>query len=229
MDPEQLSKAIDELNDEFINDEKPVSDDDKMVSTEINPEPVDYLRQKHNQRRDYNKRPHLKGSTQKIMVDVAAVLSRLDTAYQKAKDDSEYLASTGDKEGSRIVREQYMEDVFHPTIASLVGANSPEEMLNSKKALDELDKRALTGVPNAPGYTAAFITQLYDKYMGGVLPTSDVNVEDAVRKVVRLVQSDQIRLAIGEAQKIKAKIDMGENTASAEDYELIQKVALRGQ
>lgn len=192
-------------------------------------EPIDYLRQQENQAYQYSKRPRLNGSTQKVSVDARLTAALLRPHYQKAKDDSERLAKVGDKEGARIVREQYMRDVFMPTIEALVRENSPEEVLNATKALDKLDDYVFTAIGKSNGYTGAFVAQLYQSDMGNVLPTSDVDVERAVQSLIGLVSNDQIRSAVGLANKIKAKIDTGENTASQEDYELIQKIALRGQ
>ena len=191
--------------------------------------PVDYYQQDAKKREQVLSKPRINGSTQKVLVDVCAVTSLLAPQYEKAKDDSERLASLGDKQGSRIVREQYMQDYFLPSVESLVATNSPEEVMNSTKALSEMDKLVLADGGRADGYTYAFVSQLYQDGMGGVLPTSDVTVEAAVREIVRLVQDDQIRAAVGAAQRIKDNIDAGENTASEEDYELIQNVALRGK
>lgn len=191
--------------------------------------PVDYLRQQENQAYQYNRKPRLNGSTQKVLVDARLTAELLRPHYQKAKDDSERLAKIGDKEGARIVKDQYMRDIFMPTIEALVRENSPEEVLNATKALSKLDDYVFTAVGKGNGYTSAFVAQLYQSDMGSVLPTSDIDVERAVQSLIGLVSNDQIRSAVGLANKIKAKIDAGENTASQDDYEIIQKIALRGQ
>lgn len=191
--------------------------------------PVDYLHQQENQAYQYNQRPRLNGSTQKVSVDARLTASRLRPYYQKAKDDSERLAKVGDKEGARIAKEQYMRDVFMPTIEALVRENSPEELLNATNALAQLDNYVFTATGQGNGYTGALVASLYQSDMGNVLPTSDIDVQRTVQKLIGLVANDQIRSAVGMANKIKAKIDVGENTASQEDYELIQKIALRGQ
>lgn len=191
--------------------------------------PVDYLRQQQNQAYQYNKRPRLNGSTQKVLVDAHTTAAMLRPHYQKAKDDSERLIKVGDKEGSRIVQEQYMRDVFMPAVEAMVRENSPEEVINATKALSELDECVLVPLGKSDGYTSSFVMSLYQSDMGNVLPTSDIDVQRAVQQLIRQVQNDQIRAAVGSATKIKEKIDAGEHTASQEDYELIQKIALRGQ
>lgn len=225
MDKKELEKRIKEANDEFLNDD---AIEEKTETVELT-SPVDLYKQRVDEQRKASERPRLNGSTQKLLVDICAVTEALAPKFNKARDDSERLARIGDKQGARISREQYMQDYFLPAVQSLIMTNSPEEVMNSTKVLSELDKMVLTDGGRADGYTYAFISQLYQDGMGGVVPTSDTIVEGAVREIVRLVQEDQIRTAVGMAQKIKNKIDLGENTASAEDYELIQNVALRGK
>lgn len=225
MDSKELDKRIKEANDEFLKDE-PVKEETQEIELAS---PVDLYKQRVDEQRKVSERPRLNGSTQKLLVDICAVTKNLMPKFNKARDDSERLARLGDKQGARISREQYMQDYFLPSVESLVMTNSPEELMNSTKVLSELDKMVLTDGGRADGYTYAFVSQLYKDGMGGVVPTSDTVVEEAVRKIVRLVQSDQIRTAVGMAQRIKDSIDAGENTASTEDYELIQNVALRGK
>lgn len=201
----------------------------QMQEMPVPQEPVDYLRQSQNQAYEYNKKPRLNGSTQKVSVDAHATAAMLKPQFQQAKDDSERLARVGDKEGSRIVQEQYMRDVFMPTVEALVGENSPEEVINSPRALAELDKYVFTPTGNGYGYTGAFVNKLYQSDMGNVLPTSDADVQRTVLTLIQQVNNDQIRAAVGAANRIKAQIDAGEHTASKEDYEIIQKIALRGQ
>ena len=216
-----LEKRIDAANDEFLSD--------KPIETQNPDVPVDIHRQQVNAARDYNRKPRLNGSTQKVLVDVKAVLSRLAPYYQKARDDSERAQKIGDIEGSRILKEQYMRDVFTPAIEALVRENSPEEIINATKALNEIDKMVLTDGGRPDGYTSAFVSKLYQTDMGNVLPTSDADVSQTIMKLIRLVSNDQIRSAVGLANKIKLQIDAGEHTASEHDYNIIQKIALRGQ
>ena len=220
-----LQKRIDAANDEFLTDDKVT--EEKPVN--VNLSPVDYYHNSVNREVERNKRPRLNGSTQKIAIDARLTASRLRPYYQKAKDDSERLMKVGDKEGAQIAQEQYMRDVFMPTVEALVRENSPEELLNATNALSQLDNYVFTATGQGDGYTGALVASLYQSDMGNVLPTSDIDVQRTVQKLIGLVANDQIRSAVGLANKIKAKIDVGDNTASQEDYELIQKIALRGQ
>lgn len=191
--------------------------------------PVDFYQEKLNKMTEYNKRPHLNGSSQKAGIDIKMAMKRIKPLYDKAKDDSARLAKVGDMEGSRIAKEQYMRDVFYPTIEAIVRMNSPEEIMYATYALNDADKYVLVDGGATDGFTSAFVNSLYQSDMGTVVPTSDAVVERAVENIKSLVYEDQIRAAVGAANKIKTMIDLGKNTASPEDYEIIQSVALRGQ
>ena len=182
MDKKELEKRINAANDEFLKDEEPESKEE-MVTEELHP--GDHYQKRADARREALARPRINGSTQKVLVDVCAVASRLAPKFRKARDDSERLLAIGDKQGARISREQYMQDYFLPSIESMVMANSPEEVMNSTKALAELDKYVLTDGGRPDGYTYSFISQLYQDGMGGVLPTSDAVVERAVHEIDR--------------------------------------------
>lgn len=231
MEAKELQKRINAANDKMISEDSPMGPQEGQQAPsglESANTPVDYYQSRSEAIRKANSRKFLNGSTQKVAVDVAAVADRLAPLYNKAKDDSERLARIGDKERSRICKEQYMRDIFLPAVESLVLSNSPEEVLGAIKSLDKLDKFALIEGGKANGYTAAFISRLHSEDLGTVVPTSDTNVTEGVRRISRLINSDQIRLATGTAKRLKERIDNGEITASDDDYDLIQRVVLRG-
>ena len=193
----------------------------------VMPQPKDYYQEMRSKASNSLSKPLLNGSTQKLSCEAKNAVQSLLGPFNKATDDSERLDAVGDKERARIVRQQYMEEVFLPVVESLVMMNSPEELLNSTNALKELDKYALVEGGRGSGYTAAFVRTLHKEDFGNVLPTSDVNVEDGVRRIRELVAYGSIRNAVGVAKRLKGQVDKGEFTASPEDYDLLQRVALR--
>lgn len=195
----------------------------KENSTDV----VDYYQEMRSKASKSLSKPLLNGSTQKILFEVKQAVERLSEPYRRARDDSDRSKAVGDNERASIMQQQYMDEAFLPTVESLVMMNSPEEVLNSSKALAELDKYALVGAGRANGYTASFIRTLHARDFGNVLPTSDINVVDGVRRIRSMVAENNIRAAIHTAKKLKDFVDKGEYTASPEDYELLQKVALR--
>ena len=213
-----LSKRVDKLNEQMFADEE---------NEQAPAQPVDYYQEMRSKASKTLSKPVLNGSTQKILFEVAHAVEGLAGPFRKAKDDSERLSAVGDKNRASLMRQQYMTEVFQPTVESLVMMNSPEEILNSTKALKALDEYALVNGGRASGYTASFVKTLHSKDFGGVLPTSDVNVVEGVRRVRELVARDAIRSAIDTAKKLKDRVDRGEFTASTDDYDLLQKVALR--
>jgi hypothetical protein len=129
----------------------------------------------------------------------------------------------GEKRRAQMVRRQYMEEHFLPAVEAVVNYTSPDELLNCKEALAALDQMAL-GDGAMKGYTASYVRQAYGNQLGQKQGESDPEVVDTVRRIHMLVDSDQIRTAIGLAEKMKKRIDEGDNIASDEDYALIGRV-----
>lgn len=150
----------------------------------------------------------------------------IKNAYKQAKQQAEYLDAIGDKQRASIVRQQYMEDYFLPAVDAVVRISSKEELLGSKELLSQLDSMTLLEGIKGDGYTQSFVMSMYED---GAAPTmSDGMVREAVKDIVRHCQNDRIASAVGVAKRIKKSIDHGDNIAIPEDYELIQKVAIRG-
>ena len=145
----------------------------------------------------------------------------------KAKDDSELLLANGDKQRAGYVKDQYLEEKFLPAIETIANMHSVDELLNSKKALDMFDEYASLDNKSGTGYTASFLKTLHKEDRGSFSGTSDSVVRDGIKEMMLAANNDKIRSAIDIAKKLKSKIDSGDNIASQEDYELIQKVVLR--
>lgn len=194
------------------------------VTGEEMPQPVDNY-QKRVAARKVLSTPKAHGASPKLMLNVSQVIERLAPEFRRAKSNSEYWMSHGDRQRSQLISEQYMEDYFHPAVEALVQLNSAEELATSPKATGKLDEYALIPGGRANGYTSAFVQGIYD--LSGTADYSDNGVREAVRKIIGLVDQDQIRAAVGVATQIKNKIDAGENKANEEDYDLIQRVIIR--
>lgn len=199
--------------------------------------PVDiYQRNQDARIEEFNKkRPRgsstlVKAVTQSI-IDGAVPGDGLAAAHKRAEEDSESLKERGEIERSELARQQYMDEKFLPAVEAVVNYTSPDEVLNCKDALSALDKYAL-GVGSQKGYTAAYIRQAYGDMLGqdlnGNLDRSDDAVREAVCKITKLADHDEIRTAIGVAKQIKKSIDNGEHIANDDDYALIGRVAAFG-
>lgn len=199
--------------------------------------PVDIYQRNQNARiTEFNKkRPRgsstlVKAVTQSI-IDGAVPGDGLAAAHKKAEDDSDSLKRQGEIERADIVRRQYMDEKFLPAVEAVINYTSPDEVLNCKDALSALDKYAL-GVGSQKGYTAAYIRSAYGDMLGqdlnGNLDRSDDAVREAVCRITRLADHDDIRTAIGVAKQIKKAIDNGEHIANDDDYALIGRVAAFG-
>ena len=116
-----------------------------------------------------------------------------------------------------------MNENFLPAVEIVVNSTSPDEVLNSKRALDELDKYALLE-GSGKGYTATYIRQAYGNQLGQQEGRSDASVRSDVMRLNSLLDEGQIRAALGLANNLKNKIDRGDAMADDIDMELIGRV-----
>lgn len=218
-----FQKRLEKVNQDILKNVQ----ENRAVDESGEPAPTDLYQDAYNARYEMSKKKFPKGSGQKVAVDAKAVLETLAPAYRKAKDDSDTLFSSGDKQRSEMVKQQYMEEKFLPAIDSLVMFNSAEEILNNKKVLDAIDNYVLINGGGGSGYAASYIRNAYGDEMGEFSGTSDAIICDGISSIKMLIERDKIASAIGLAKKLKSRVDNGDNIASEDDYELIQKVALR--
>lgn len=200
---------------------------ESVEETETVQQPTDYLestRRNNRQvqaRSSYGTRPY----TKKILEQIE--MSPVKQAYKKALKDIEYLKSAGDKQRADIVRQQYMEDYYMPAVDAAVRLGSRQDVLSSKEILDSLDSLVILDGIRGNGYTASLVSNLYEE--GEAPAISDVEVQQTLKDIVRHCNNGNIGAAIGLAKRIKEQIDSGNNVAIPEDYEIIQKVAIRGE
>ena len=220
---DDLIKKIQAANNMVITDEVEAQEEAPVVP------PVDIYQERQRVQRDYAKKSFPRGARSQVLATVADVINGAGTqslahAYERAKDDSEALRSMGDKRRAQLVVNQYMQESFLPAVEVVVNFTSPDELLNSKEGLKELDKYAL-GAGSMSGYTAAYIREAYGNVLGQTEPASSPEVEDAMLRIDGFLDSDQMVLARGLAYKIKKKIDDGKVIASPEVYQKLLTVA----
>ena len=232
---QELEERINSANEAFVTgDEIPNAPPDPNAKPEETVEigtgkPVDIYKMRESARLEDAKKQYPKGSPQlvkavtKCIIDGDSGAEGLARAHKRAEDDSEALLARGDKERAQMVQRQYMEEKFLPAIEAVINYSSPDELLNCKEALAALDSLAM-GLGQMKGYTASYVRQAYGNQLGQKEGKSDPKVASTVQKIKMLADSDEIRTAIGLAQKIKKQIDNGEHLASDEDYELIGRV-----
>lgn len=196
------------------------------IKQDVPQAPVDYYQQTQKAMCNENKKSRPRGSSAYVMAVVREAVTGADGreglahAYRRAKGYSE----SGEKERSELYRQQYMEEQFLPVVETVVNFTSPDELLNSPRALAELDKYVM-GLGSGSGYTEGYVRAAYGDMLGQTSVGSDPTVKQAVRDLYSLSANDQIRAAYGLAQKVKAQIDNGEHIADEEDYEIIARVA----
>lgn len=222
MNEEQLDKRIEDANNLMVNFvEEPVAD------TTNEPQPmVDVYQRRRNAQYAMPKR-QARGANSRIKLDLTALQdSGVTHAYKKAKDDSDYYTSIGNKQYARMIKRAYMEDKFLPVVDALVRLNGLGAVLANPDTLKTHDALTLLDGGVSDGYTQAYLTSMYE--LDDQPERTDQTVEKAIRLIKVLCDNDEISSAVAKAKEIKKHIDAGENMATNEDYELIQKVALYG-
>lgn len=222
---EDLDTRIDMANEKFFGNGEEVVEQSETVEETSVEQPVDLLQQSRNNRREYQPRGS-RGAMPRMKLDLSAIDDNLMYAYKKAKDDSDYYKNIGNRQYANMVRQQYMEDWYLPAVDALIKMNGMGAVQTNKELLRKLDALTLLDGTDGNGYTETFIASMYTPE--GQLEASDRQVQDAVREITYLCETDQIRSAVGKANGIKKRIDAGENVATDEDYEIIQRVALYG-
>lgn len=228
MNKATLLKRIEEANDSLFGNNKIVPESVKNEQPQLS-QPVDLYQQNRNRAYDYSKRRYPNGTNPVVTSALNAVLPRLRAAYKKATDDSDYLLKIGDKQRASIVKQQYTESEFLPAVESIIDFSSPDDILNSEKALRELDKYAIIGNRSGSGYTASYLRTIYQDGLGNQPARSDAFVKDSLGKIRMLYATDNVTAAIGLANSLKTQIEKGQHSASDEDYETINRVVLHSQ
>lgn len=192
------------------------------------PEPVDIYQRNQDRLYEYKQKSFPKGASAIVNTAVTSVIEGagaegLARAYKRAKDDSEALKDKGERGRAQLVKQQYMQEHFLPAVELVVNSSSPDELLSSPKALDELDKYALLE-GSGKGYTATYVRQAYGNQLGQVEGRSDDFVRSGVRRINMLLDDGQVRTAVSMANNLKKKIENGEAIADDSDYDLIGRV-----
>ena len=190
--------------------------------------PLDIYQRNKARIADVERKRYPNGASKAVNMSAYAVIDGvgaegLAKAYNRAKKDIEALKERGERGRAEIRRQQYMQEDFLPAVEIVVNSTSPDEVLNSKHALGELDKYALLEGAGK-GYTATYIRQAYGNQLGQIEGRSDASVRSDVMHLNSLLDNGQIRAAFGLANKLKDKIDRGEAQADDIDYDLIGRV-----
>ena len=190
--------------------------------------PLDIYKRNQDRIIDLSKKSFPKGSSKAVDMSVYAVVDGVGAeglahAYHEAKEDIDTLKERGERGRAEIRKNQYMQEYFLPAVEIVVNSTSPDEVLNSKRALDTLDKYALLDGAGK-GYTATYIRQAYGNQLGQQEGRSDASVRSDVMRINAMLDNGEIRTAVGIANNIKDKIDSGQAMADDIDYELISRV-----
>ena len=221
---ETIEERIQSVNDAMFNESKKYRQGDEPQA----PLPIDIYQRSQDRIYDIGQKKFPKGSSAAVNMSTYAVIDGVGSeglakAFKRAKDDSESLKARGERGRAELVRQQYMQENFLPAVEIVVNSTSPDEVLNSKQALEELDKYALLE-GSGKGYTATYIRQAYGNQLGQQEGRSDASVRSGVMRINSLLDNGQVRTAVGIANGLKEKVDKGEAMADDIDYDLIGRV-----
>ena len=231
MDIDAIFKNIDEkskadlkASQEYYNN-LPEEEGEKPILTRI---PIDIYQQKQKRLYDVSQKSYPRGSSAVVNVAVQSVINgegadSLVKAYNEAKNESDALKQRGERGRAELRRQQYMQEYFLPALELVINSTSPDEVLNSEKALKEMDKYVLLEGAGT-GYTASYIRQAYGNQLGQATGRSDASVRSGVMRINALLDQGEVRMALGIANNLKEKIDKGEAIADDVDYELIGRI-----
>ena len=200
----------------------------QTTPSEPTPEPVDIYQRNQDRLYGVSQKSFPKGSSAAVNMAVYSVIDGaggegLAHAYKKAKEEVDTLKDMDERGRADLRRQQYMQEYFLPAVELVVNSASPDEVLNSKRALEELDKYVLLeGAGN--GYTASYIRQAYGNQLGQVKGRDEPNVRNAIMRINSLLDNGEIRTAVGIASALKEKIDRGESMASDMSYDLLGRI-----
>lgn len=224
----EYEEAVKETLTEFVNNAKAQRQPVKQVAETIEEtmQPTDVYQDRRNAMYETPVRS-ARGAAPRMKLDLSALQdSNIKYAYKKALDDSDYYTSIGNKQYANMIKQKYMEDEFLPVVDALVRMNGLGAVQSNQQILNELDALTLLDGNQGQGYTQAYLASMYE--LEDAVERTDAMVEKAIREIKYLCANDQIRTAVGKANDIKRRIDAGENQATRDDYEIVQKVALYG-
>lgn len=202
---------------------------DDTGPTEVPTTPVDTWQMYADARREYDRKRFPNGATRKFKMQAEEALDGLRNAHTRAKMDVDNAVQHGDRMRARLWRQKYMEENFMPALDTLVLLGSADELLGMGEILGEFDKLAMLDGVSGKGYTEALLRSLYDEQLGNKRSKSDALVVGELAEISKLAEAGNIRAAVGRANKMLDKINAGENAADDSDYEMLQKIAARGQ
>lgn len=225
MDIDSINKVIDQkMKDDLATSKKFYASlpEEKEVKS------IDIYQRNRNRINDVNAKSFPKGSSAIVNTAVKAVVDGMGAeglarAYNRAKEDADALMDRGERGRAQLRRKQYMDENFLPAVEIVVNSTSPDELLNSKSGLEELDKYVLLE-GSGRGYTVSYVRQAYGDQLGQVEGRSDDSVRSGVMRLNALLDDGQVRAAFSLANTLKDKIDRGEAQADDVDYDMIGRI-----
>lgn len=187
-------------------------------------QPIDLYQAKRNDRYEKSGRASSYGSPKTLNTIAQQMADTIVPQYNVAVNQFNHLQEYGMNDDAQAFADDYMENDFIPVVMGLVDQYGADSILKNQRVLDTLDAKALTGNGDGAGYTAAFIRTMAPEVQGTVASVSDIELEDRINDLKEM-NTDDPRGAISMAVSLKERVDNGELSASADDYQFLTRVA----
>lgn len=190
------------------------------------PQLNDYYQIQTNADKMASQRPTTYGSPAEVNQVVDDMVKETTEKYYNAyRNQYDHLIDANDPNGAKRTANEYMMQFALPMVASLVEMYGPEAILNNKNVISKLDNIMLTGNGSGDGYTRSYIKQMYTQSMGKQGSSSDAEVIRGIQQATSIADQGDVRGAVGLARSLKSRIDNGELSANAEDYNTLLRAA----
>lgn len=220
---EDIKSKIRKATDEFFDaDETP----SQPTEAPQQAQPQDYYQMSQNAQYEASQKPTAYGSPAQITPIVEKMVEEFkQTDYNANKNQYDHLLDAEAKDNAEYLRQGYLASEFLPMVESLVEIYGVDALLNNKKALAKLDEVAITPNGSGDGFTEGYLKQMHCQQLGSQGSQSDAEVVRGVQRVKAMADSDDIRGSVTLAQKLKERVDNGELSAGAEDYQMLLQVS----
>lgn len=220
MDKE-IEKRIDAANNQMLSDDAPEAPGEASGA-----QPIDYYQAQRNAAYNASQKATAYGSPAEVSRIVDNLVEDFkQSRYNVSINQYNHLKDVNAPDLAEYARQDYMTKNALPLVESLVEAYGVDAILNNKDALSKLDEVMITGNGSGDGFTAAYLKQMHSQQMGEQPSSSDMEVTNSLRKIRAMADNDDIRGSVGEAKRIKEKVDNGELSANADDYNLLLRVS----
>lgn len=223
IDQEAIERVTKQMFSESASDNEP-TDSPEPAQGGAGGEAVDFYQQKQESSYRASQKPKTHGSPKQLGMIVSKMVKSCTRDFREARSQFDSVSMTNPDEAENI-KMSYMEQKYLPLVESLASEYGTDALINSERALDELDSLALTANGYGKGYTKAYLKAIRNEGTMGKGSSTDAEVSNKIAHIERMAGKDDIRGAVSLAKRTLSKINEGSLSASDEDVQFLNRVA----